>query len=165
MPDSDNAYMDERSRTTGRCLCGEVRYEINQPVSGTGYCHCRICQRFASQPVNAWASFPAEAIRFTKNDPKYYKSSLIAQRGFCVNCGTSLTYQVMTPKPSDQIVIHTMTLDNPEDYAPTWHGGIESQMPWHDIDDDLPRTKCMESTYLQQAWKSVGITDPADWVS
>lgn len=151
--------------TTGRCLCGDVRYEIYQPVSETGYCHCKICQRFSAEPVNAWAAFPAESVRFTNCEPKYYKSSLIAQRGFCANCGTSLTYQVVAPEPAEHIVMHTMTLDNPEDFAPTWHGGIESQMPWHDINDNLPRTKCAESKYLQQAWESVGISDPADWKS
>ena len=32
-------------------------------------------------------------VKFTKGEVKYYKSSPIAMRGFCENCGSSLTYK------------------------------------------------------------------------
>ena len=55
-------------------------------------------------------------------------------------------------------------LDNPEDYAPTWHGGVESQIPWLQIHDDLPRAKCEDSPFLHKAWESMGASDPEKWV-
>ena len=64
---------------------------------------------------------------------------------------------------NEYLVVSTMSLDHPEDFAPTWHAGIESQMPWFDIHDDLPRTRCDESPDLHRAWKSVGVSNPADW--
>ena len=36
---------------------------------------------------------PIKAVQFTKGEPKYYKSSPFAERGFCSNCGSSLTFR------------------------------------------------------------------------
>ena len=154
---------DETPVVTGRCLCGAVKYEITAPAIGTGFCHCRMCQRAIGAPVQAWAAFPIEAVRFTHGDPKYHRSSLIAKRGFCANCGTSLVLRPLKPKASKFLVICITSLDKPEDFAPTWHAGIESQMPWLDVHDSLPRTRCEESPLLRKAWESVGVPDPADW--
>ena len=148
---------------TGRCLCGDVVFEIAEPAIGTGVCHCRICQRFCGAPIHAWAAFPVEAVRFTNNKPKYYNSSLIGKRGFCANCGSSLTYRLLKPELSQFLVISAASLDEPENFAPTWHGGTESQASWLDINDELPRTKSQDSPSLRKAWESVGVTDPRKW--
>ena len=155
--------VDRRQVIAGGCLCGAVRYEIDQPAIATGFCHCRICQRFTGAPVGVWTAFPRDAVRFVAGAPKVFMSSAIARRGFCADCGTSLTYQLVKPREEGFLVIFTASLDNPGDFAPTSHGGIESQMPWLDIHDDLPRTRCEESPTLRDAWQSVGVTDPSKW--
>ncbi len=151
--------------TRGQCLCGSVQFEISQEPLGTGYCHCRICQRNSGAPVFAWTAFPIEAVRFTRNKLKYYQLSLIAQQGFCKRCGSPVVWRSMKPEPANYVAIATTCLENPEDYAPTWHGGTESQLPWMQIHDDLPRTRCPESPLLRKAWESVGVTDTDDWVA
>lgn len=163
MFDFDSDRIDRSSLITGRCGCGDIQFEISQPTIGTGYCHCRMCQRFIGAVVNAWASFPIEAVRFTKGEPKYYKSSLIFERGFCANCGSSVAAKYYAPDASVYLVVQTAGLDNPENFAPTWHAGIESQMPWLDIHDGLPRTRCEDSPELHMRWKAVGVPNPADW--
>ena len=150
--------------TKGRCSCGSVSFEISQETLGTGMCHCRICQRNSGAPVFAWAAFPIEAVKFTHDKPKYYRISLIARQGFCRKCGSPIIWQSLKPEPADYVVIATASLDNPEDYAPTWHGGVESQMPWLQINDDLPRTRCEESPLLRKAWGAMGAADPDKWV-
>ena len=158
--------MNNRTQlVTGRCLCEEVTYEINQAALGGGFCHCRICQKFSGGPVNAWTAFPVDAVRFVNKAPRFYQSSRIAERGFCATCGVSITYRLLRPEPSGYLAIHTMSLDNPERYAPTWHGGVESQMPWNVMVDDLPRKFCEESKELREAWGSAGIFDPRLWNS
>lgn len=149
---------------TGRCVCGSVGYEINQESLGSGFCHCRICQRSTGAPVTAWTAFPADSIKFTGDKPKYFRISLIADRGLCIKCGTPLVWRSLKPEPANYIIVFTTTLDNPKDYAPTWHGGVESQMPWLDIRDDLPRTRCEESPSLRKSWGSVGAANPDNWV-
>ncbi len=161
--DVDKPEVKMSESTTGGCLCGDVRYQIDQPSIGAGLCHCRLCQRSIGTSVNAWIAFPAVAVHFASSEPKLYKSSLIAERGFCPNCGTSLTYRLLKPEDSGYLAIPIATLDRPENVAPSWHGGIESQMPWLDIKDELPRTRCIDAPSLQKAWASVGCSDPKEW--
>ncbi len=160
--DFDSDAIDRSSLITGRCLCGDVCYEISQPAISTGFCHCRMCQRFSGAPLTAFVVFPREAVRFTKAEPTYYKSSLIYERGFCVNCGSSLTGSYYAPEAPDWLGIKTASLDHPEEFAPTWHLGIESKMPWLEIHDDLPRVRCSDSPELQRRWEAVGGSKPAD---
>lgn len=161
--DFDSHTIEQSSLITGRCMCGEIRYEISQPAVGSGICHCRMCQRSIGASLDAWVAFPREAVRFTNGEPKYYASSLIAERGFCPNCGSSLLVRYRAPEPSKFLVMMTACLDNPEEFAPTWHGGVESRMPWLDIHDDLPRKRSDESADLHKRWGGVGVSNPKDW--
>ncbi|WP_170474466.1 GFA family protein [Ruegeria arenilitoris] len=152
-----------RTRVTGGCLCGSVRYEINAPAISAGYCHCSICQKFTGSAMSTWTAFPASSLRFLNEEPRYFASSPIAERGFCATCGSNLTYKLVQPRMAAYIVVFTPSLDRPTGLAPAAHNGIESQMPWIDILDDLPRTQSSESRVLQEAWSSVGLPDPATW--
>jgi adenylate cyclase len=151
--------------TKGQCVCGSIVIEISQKSLGTGFCHCKICRRSTGAPIFSWVAFPVEAVKFTGDQPKHYRLSLIAERGFCDKCGSPVMWRGLKPEATNYIAIPTSILDNPEDFAPTWHGGIESQIPWLQIHDDLPRTRCEESPFLKKAWGSMGAPDPEKWVS
>jgi len=144
----------------GGCSCGAVRYEITEPAIDVGYCHCRMCQRFTGSLFSAFAAFPIGSVRFTQDEPKYFYSSAIAERGFCANCGSSLTFKPSISQWSDWFIVTIGSLDHPENFKPTWHAGIESQMPWLNIHDDLPRVRCQDSPDLVDAWASVGQSVP-----
>ena len=156
----DSNMIDRSSLITGRCACGDIHYEISAPAIGAGFCHCRMCQRSIGASVNAWVAFPSDTVRFTGGKPKHFSSSPIVERGFCGICGTSLTYKLLKPEMSTFLVLMIASLVKPGDQAPTWHGGIESQMPWLDIHAELPRAESEKSSALQQAWGSVGVTNP-----
>ncbi len=121
---------------TGGCLCGAVRYEATELPSRVPYCHCRMCQRWSGSAMVVTARFPREAVTFSQGQPKIYKSSDYAERGFCTNCGTPIVFRIVG---LDTIYISVGTLDHPEDAPPTHHTCIESKIPWLHIDDDLPR--------------------------
>ncbi len=152
----------EGSLITGGCLCGAVRYQISAPAIDVLYCHCRMCQRFTGGQTVAGAMFPRDAVRFTQGDPKYYRSSPIVERGFCAYCGSGLIYRALVKTTwSNWHWVLLASLDNPENFAPpTWHLGIESQMPWFDVHDDLPRVRCRDSPAIVAAWKCVGLPVP-----
>lgn len=156
--DFNSSDADRRSPITGQCLCGEVCFEISEPAIGSGFCHCRMCQRFSGAPLTAFVVFPKKAVRFTKGEPTYYRSSLIYERGFCARCGSSLIGRYYAPEASDWVGIKTANLDHPEDFAPTWHLGVESKMPWLEIQDDLPRVRCSQSPELRERWEAVGVS-------
>ena len=148
---------------TGGCLCGDIRFSISAPPISTGYCHCSICQKFTGSAMSTWTAFPASAIAFEKEEPRFFASSAIAERGFCPKCGSSLFYRLTRPRKAAFMAIFTPSLDDAKNFAPAAHSGIESQMPWIDILDDLPRTQTSESRVLQEAWSSVGLPDPQAW--
>ena len=151
----------EGTPITGGCLCGAVRYQISASAIDVAYCHCRMCQRFTGGPTVAGAMFPIEAFRFTQGGPKYYQSSPITERGFCADCGSSLLHRAPVKTSwSDWYWVLLGSLDIPENFAPTWHLGIESQMPWHDVHDDLPRVRCKDAPAIVTAWESVGLPVP-----
>ncbi len=148
---------------TGSWLCGSVRIEISLPPISTGYCHCRICQKFTGSAMSTWTAFPSAGVSFPDKEPQYFASSPIAERGFCSSCGSSLAYRLVRPNPAAYLVLFTSCLDTPDEFGPKVHGGIESKMPWLDILDDFPRTTCAESRVLQEAWSSVGLSQPGEW--
>lgn len=155
-----NTLGDSRPPITGGCLCGEIRYEIKGEDLGTTYCHCRMCQRFTGAPENPGTGFLRKDFRVTKGEPKIYASSLIAERVFCPNCGSSL-WMSWFDSP-EWLYVQTVNLDHPENFPPASHMGIESRIPWHNIQDELPRQRCEESPEIVRAWESVGVgkSDP-----
>jgi class 3 adenylate cyclase len=161
--DLDGSALKKGPVVTGGCLCGAVRFEITEPKLGAGFCHCRICQRALGAALNAWAAYPTKSVEFTNQEPKYYRSSMIAERGFCPDCGTSLTYRMLKPEISDFLAICIPAHDQPAELAPAWHSGIESRLPWLNVHDDLPRMRTQESPSLVKAWHSVGRDDPDEW--
>lgn len=150
---------DPRPLVTGGCLCGEVRFEIRGKDIGSSFCHCRMCQRFSGAPLSAGTGFLLDDFRVTQGEPKIYQSSVIAERVFCPNCGSSLWMRFFEWK---WIFVKTANLDRPEDFAPTTHFGVESRIPWHDVHDELPRLRCEDSRELSELWESAGVkaSDP-----
>jgi class 3 adenylate cyclase len=151
---------NKKEAITGGCSCGAVQYEISAPAVDAGICHCRMCQRFTGSILTAFASFPVESVRFTKGEPKYFSSSPLADRGFCADCGSSLAYKPKVEEWSDLITIQLGSLDHPENIVPTWHGGIESQMPWFNVHDNLPRVRTQDQPDVVEAWASFDLPVP-----
>jgi len=142
---------------SGGCLCGNVRFEIWGETAGAGYCHCRFCQLAVGAPVIAWVAYEEKYVSFSGHAPKIYRSSVIGKRAFCGNCGTSLYSYFKAADTSDYFyVIRRATLDNPIDYPPTSHFGIENQSQWLDINDGLPRIRTEDDPELSARWTAVG---------
>jgi len=65
-------------------------------------------------------------LQWTRGAPSVFKSSNMAQRGFCKDCGTPLAYKFH----ADEIAVMTCTLDDPTAAPPTEQYGVESVVPW-----------------------------------
>ncbi len=133
---------DKTMPSTGGCMCGAVRYEATEPPQEVGYCHCRMCQKWTGNLFFPGAGFRSAAFRFTQGEPKFYQSSVWLERGFCANCGTPVCDRFL--KGVDRVYATIGSLDHPEDWPPRAHWGVESQVPWLTIDDDLPRMRTEE---------------------
>ena len=99
----------------GGCLCGAVRYEAVPPFTRTSICHCSMCRKAAGAPYMSFLSLPRAQFRFTAGLPATYRSSDVAERGFCPRCGSALVYD----DGSAVIDVASATLDAPEKAPPT----------------------------------------------
>src|SRR5215467_5743892 len=90
------------------------------------------------------------ALRFTTGVPTYSQSSAWLERGFCAACGSPLG--IRTPQGHSVMV---GTLDHPDEWPPNEaHTGIESQIPWNIIHDDLPRWRTEDDPDFNAAKKA-----------
>ena len=121
---------------TGGCLCGEVRYKISADPEWAGYCHCSMCRKQTGAPVTVGVQFPRGAVEWSAGKPTLYQSSEDTVRGFCVRCGSTLTWE--TPS---RFTVFVGSLDQPESIRPGGHGQMETQLPWLTIEDELPRAQ------------------------
>ena len=115
-----------RTRLTGGCQCGAVRYELMEPPVRACICHCRMCQKASGQPFMAFATVKQEHLNWTRGTPGVFQSSNVAQRGFCKDCGTPLTFKF----EGDEINVTTGSLDDPTAAPPTVQYGVESAIAW-----------------------------------
>jgi hypothetical protein len=149
---------------TGGCLCGDIRYRITEPPMDTVICHCRMCQKFSGSAFSIGSVFATEAVAFSKGAPKYFKSSPFAERGFCANCGSSVTFRPTMPAVTAEwegwILIECGTLDNPASFPPVWEIGVESQLPWLDMRLGHRRVRCQDSPDIVEAWAAFDLPVP-----
>jgi hypothetical protein len=122
---------------TGRCACGAVRYALRSRPFDAGYCHCRICQLTSGAPVMAFATVPLGDYQVTQGEIALRRSSELAERGFCRDCGTPLT--IHAGYQPDTIDFTIATLDDPSAVVPSFHIWTRSRIGWFDTADALPR--------------------------
>jgi hypothetical protein len=126
-----------QTRLSGGCQCGAVRYALTQPPVRACICHCRMCQKASGQPFMAFAIVKESDLRWTRGAPAAYRSSTLASRGFCKDCGTPLTYKF----EGDEIAVTSGSLDDPRIAPPSVQYGVESAVAWCVTLGSLPRIK------------------------
>jgi hypothetical protein len=122
---------------TGRCLCGDVRFEVSAKPRMVVYCHCASCRRQTASPVAAFLIVDAAAARFTAGAPAEYRSSPPVRRSFCPRRGTPIAYR--TDARAEMVDIFAGALDEPGAIAPGAHVHAAGQLAWFEVHDALPR--------------------------
>ncbi len=138
---------------TGGCQCGRVRYRVKVRDNDAYFCHCRMCQRATGGVSIAFKNVMKADMRWER-EPDQYASSPFAQRGYCRECGTPLTFAY---PDSEKMDLTVGSFDAPGRFQPTHHFGVES---WHEqwVDTKgLPTYRADEYKPLTDRWmESVG---------
>lgn len=121
----------------GGCFCGQLRFELVAPVDAACYCHCESCRRAAGAPFVVWCTVERGHFRVTRGELAEHASSPRVVRGFCAQCGTSITY-THEARPNE-IDVTVVTLDDPDPVVPRRHLWVRDKLPWVVIDDGLPQ--------------------------
>jgi hypothetical protein len=121
---------------TGGCLCGAVRYEVNEPLTGAGYCHCTRCQRRTGTAASATAMSAPGSVRVVRGadvvgvwEPEGGWAKL-----FCSTCGSALFSR--NPADPDQLGVRLGTFDQDPEVRPSYRQFVAYAAPWEPIPDD-----------------------------
>jgi len=123
---------------TGRCLCGEVRYELSGDLPPIVNCHCQYCRRAHGAAFVSVAWVPRETFRFTAGEGSVTRFVVgDGYRCFCKVCGTRLFNGPVSEEGFMTLIVST--LDDDSHPGPVIHINLESKASWHSITDDLPQ--------------------------
>ena len=112
---------------TGGCQCGAIRFALTAAPVKISICHCRMCQKASGAPFASFADIEKSDFSWTRGKPAAFKSSTIAERDFCRDCGTPLSFRRID---GERIEIMTGTFDRPDRVIPTRQYGTESRLGW-----------------------------------
>lgn len=141
----------EKLTLYGGCQCGAVRYVALVEDDEAYYCHCRMCQKAFGNLFGAFFGVPRDFVWWEGEEPAYFRSSNIARRGFCRECGTPLTFEYLG---AEKIDLTVGSLDEPGRLRPVAHYGFEGHVEPFFTDDGLPRSRTEDSEEFVAKWKA-----------
>lgn len=127
----------EKTRATGRCLCGGVRFAIRGPLRPTAVaCHCATCRRFTGGLWVGTCAHRDHVDLLNADTLAWYRSSPDARRGFCSRCGSSLFWE-----GDDEPLwsIAAGSLDQPTGLTLAVHSWTADCADYWSFDPGLPR--------------------------
>ena len=90
-------------KVTGRCHCGQVRYEAEIDPAKVNLCNCTDCQMLTGSVFRVAVPAPAATYRLLSGQPRVYvktaDSGTKRRHSFCPNCGTPVSATADTGKP------------------------------------------------------------------
>jgi hypothetical protein len=111
---------------SGGCQCGAVRFRASR-FGRSSLCHCRMCQKAFGSIFGILVT--AHDLEWTRGRPAHFRSSNVARRGFCRDCGTPLTFEYDGFPPElavgafdDPVVVAPVIAVNPADKAVFFDG-------------------------------------------
>ena len=118
----------------GRCMCGDIRYEITGPMFDVVHCHCESCRRHSSTAFATFFNIDKSSFRYTRGTPVIYKSSPGVERTHCRRCGSPISYE-----NAREFSIFACTLEDLTLVKPQAHIMVGEMLPWLNFGDELPR--------------------------
>jgi len=125
---------------TGHCMCGRVRFEITEPLTAWGYCHCTRCQRRTGTAASPQAPVHASALRFLGGEEavRAYRPPDGFEKLFCSECGSALFSR--DPHDFSTMSVRLGVLDAGPGVPATWRQHLASAASWEPVPDDgVPR--------------------------
>jgi hypothetical protein len=126
---------------TGRCLCGEIEYRLNEEPVTYYACYCTDCQKRSASGFGLSMWVKRTSLQVTKGTPalqqlKGTDGSPRYQR-VCASCGVRLWSE--PPKYPELSVLRPGTLDDAKQFTPVAHIWTRSKLPWVQIPEGAPR--------------------------
>ncbi|WP_166726969.1 GFA family protein [Crenobacter cavernae] len=112
----------------GGCLCGAIRYRVYGEPYYVTHCHCISCRKASGAAFVTWFTIRLAEVEWQGEPMRVYHSSAAVERGFCPNCGATLSYQhASSPGEVDLTVC---SLDDPQQLIPEHHTWWSEHLVW-----------------------------------
>jgi hypothetical protein len=122
---------------SGRCLCGTVRYEVEDQFRYALNCHCSNCRRTTGAAFKPFAGIERGKLRIAGGaDRLLIYGDESAHDAHCGQCG-SLLYSLVQDAKFVHVTLGTL-VDSPS-IRPSAHIFVGSKAPWYTITDNLPQ--------------------------
>lgn len=121
----------------GRCLCGQVQYQVEDHFRYALICHCSQCRLATGSAFKPFAGIEREFLRVLEGAigvTRYGDESTFDAR--CNSCG-SLLFSVVRDGAYVHVPLGSL-LDEPSIRASA-HIHVSSKASWDQIEDDLPQ--------------------------
>lgn len=126
---------------TGECMCGKVKFEVDQPLIGAALCYRKRCQRRTGSGVSATGLTQPGSFRITEGEDSvtsYEPGDGGFNKYFCRNCSG----QLFTSHPDNPeiLAVRLGALNEDPGIRPAAHQFTAYAAPWFPVPDDgLPK--------------------------
>jgi hypothetical protein len=116
---------------TGKCQCGEIRYESVGIPLALYICHCQECQKQSASAFGVSLDVPRNGFRIIQGTPKYWsRATALGDRlrcAFCPTCGSRVWHE--SELMSETISIKEGSLDESIDLTNAIHVWTKRKLP------------------------------------
>jgi hypothetical protein len=120
----------------GSCLCGGVRFELDENPATLRYCHCESCKKLSGAAATVNARVKSSAIRILEGEElvQTFQPPEGSAKTFCRACGSNL-FGGGWPD-SETASVRATAIDDPFDARPSAHIFVRSIAAWESLPDD-----------------------------
>jgi hypothetical protein len=143
---------------TGQCLCGAVRYRVNDEPLTYYACHCADCQRRTGSAFGLSLIVKRSAVELLQGEPVPYSADLHDGRNksgrMCASCGTRVWGE---PRKNNAVlVVQPGTLDPGHGLVPVAHQWLREAQPWMVLPEGVARydTHPADPAELSRLWRA-----------
>lgn len=120
---------------TGRCLCGEVTYEISGDPMAVAVCHCDHCQRQGGGAFSVNVMLLPDQLSVSGDLQTYVETGEnddgeYVNRRFCGSCGSPVVSELLGP---GLIAVKAGTLDDRSTVRPVVEVWCVDRQPWVEL--------------------------------
>lgn len=134
--------------TTGRCQCGQLRFELNAPPLFTHACHCFVCRRRSGSAFGLSTIVLRQDFIFVAGRVTSTSTSPRTTVHRCSGCGTTI-YSESTEFPAT-FIVRGGTFDDPGVVEPGAHIWVKRKHPWIKLPRGVPQFE--EEYNFREAW-------------
>jgi hypothetical protein len=120
----------------GSCLCGGVRFEIDEPFERVVQCHCTSCKKLSGGGSTTNGRAKRESIRIVAGEDllRTYQPEEGTAKTFCSVCGSNLFGGGWPERPLASVRL--TAIDDPFEERPSAHIYVDSLAQWETLPED-----------------------------